>query len=98
MIGDGSGGGGSGEDASPSAPPDIGGIVGFGEVDGSQRFHFSFYGEAGFTYLVQHKEKLTDARWTTIETIVPSAIGECPVAVPLVTSAPSGFYRVVTSP
>lgn len=44
-----------------------------------------------------YKERLTDPEWTTIETIVPSATGECPVAVPIITSAPSGFYRVVTS-
>lgn len=94
--GGGSGGGGSGVGGdTPSAPPNIGGITGFGVVDGSQRFNFYFYGEEGFTYLVQHKERLTDIEWATIETITPSSSGECPVAVPVVTSAPSGFYRVV---
>ena len=91
-------GGGTGGGDSPSAPPNIGGIVGFGEVDGSRRFHFCFHGEAGFVYHVQHKEKLTDAEWTTIETVTPATTGECPVAVPVATSAPSGFYRIVTDP
>lgn len=96
--GGGSGGGGSGGGGdTPSAPPNIGGITGFGVVDGSRCFNFYFYGEEGFTYLVQYKERLSDAEWTTIETFVPSATGECPVAVPIITSAPSGFYRVVTS-
>ena len=96
--GGGGSGGGSVGGETPSAPPDIGGIVGFGEVDGGQRFHFYFYGEAGFTYLVQYKEKLTDVEWATIETVTPTTTGECPVAVPIFTSAPSGFYRVVTNP
>ncbi len=94
----GGGGGDPGGGETPSAPPNIGGITGFGEVDGSRYFHFYFYGEAGFTYLVQYKEKLTDAEWTTIETVTPTTTGECPVAVPIVTSAPSGFYRVVANP
>ena len=96
--GGGSGGGGSGGGGdTPSAPPNIGGITGFGVVDGNQCFNFYFYGEEGFTYLVQYKERLADTEWTTIETITPSSTGECPVAVPIITSAPSGFYRVITS-
>lgn len=94
--GGGSGGGGGGGGVSPSLPPNIGGITGFGEVDGNRCFQVYFHGEAGFTYNVQYREKLTEGDWTTILTVTPATTGEYPVAIPIQTSAPSGFFRVVT--
>lgn len=91
------GGGGSGgtSEGGPSAPPDIGGTVGFATAGGESVFRFSFHGEAGFTYLVQYKNRLDDPAWITVLAVTPSETGDCPISVPVEDNEPSRFYRIV---
>ncbi len=91
------GGGGSGgtSEGGPSAPPDIGGTVGFATAGGESVFRFSFHGEAGFTYLVQYKNRLDEPAWITVLAVTPSETGDCPISVPVEDNEPSRFYRIV---
>ena len=96
--GDNPGGGGSGGGGNtPSQPPDIVGDIGFSVVNGRQCLNVSFRGEAGFTYLVQYKERLTDPEWLVVQTLSPAESGVIPVAIPLDPDATSGFFRVVVA-